>query len=119
MRWAGWWLGPLLGGASAYAVYFLLREIWGHCRYGINASARGFELLFGEIPRTFLIASVLTGVVYALLCRIPLRGRTALAVLGAVLVAVAVVWVTVSVRHNPYHDGTVCVPPWFPVWVLL
>ncbi|SIE47675.1 Uncharacterised protein [Mycobacteroides abscessus subsp. abscessus] len=23
MRWAGWWLGPLLGGIGAYAVYVL------------------------------------------------------------------------------------------------
>ncbi|SKR79609.1 Uncharacterised protein [Mycobacteroides abscessus subsp. abscessus] len=30
MRWAGWWLGPLLGGIGAYAVYVLLREIWGN-----------------------------------------------------------------------------------------
>lgn len=69
MRWAGWWLGPLLGGIGAYAVYVLLREIWGNCRIGINASARGFELMFGDVLRTFLIIALLCGVAYALLCR--------------------------------------------------
>lgn len=38
--------GPLLGAVSAYTVYLLLREIWGSCRVGINASARGFPFYF-------------------------------------------------------------------------
>ncbi|PVA13648.1 hypothetical protein D2E64_16615 [Mycobacteroides abscessus] len=86
MRWAGWWLGPLLGGIGAYAVYVLLREIWGNCRIGINASARGFELMFGDVLRTFLIIALLCGVAYALLCRIPVKWSVILAVFGATVV---------------------------------
>lgn len=119
MRWAGWWLGPLLGIVSAYAVYVLLREIWGACRVGINASARGFSLVFLEMPRTFAIVAVVAGVVYALLRRVPVKWRTSLAIVGAVLVAIAVVWITVSIQHYPYDDGSDCVPPWWPHWIPL
>lgn len=56
MRWAGWRLGQLLGLVSACAVYVLLREIWGVCRVGINASARGFSLVFLDMPRTFALS---------------------------------------------------------------
>ncbi|CPU62389.1 Uncharacterised protein [Mycobacteroides abscessus] len=105
MRWAGWWLGPLLGGIGAYAVYVLLREIWGNCRIGINASARGFELMFGDVLRTFLIIALLCGVAYALLCRIPVKWSVILAVFGATVAAVALVWITVSLRHHSYTDG--------------
>lgn len=72
-----------------------------------------------DAPEAFLITSVLSGVAYALLYRIPIWGRTVLAVVGAVLVAVAVVWVTVSIKHYPYDDGYHCIPPWFPTWIPL
>lgn len=118
-RWAGWWLGPLLGCIGAYAAYLLLREIWGNCRIGVNASARGFELILGEVPRTFLIISLLSGIVYALLCRIPFKWSVALAAFGATVAAVVVVWITVSLRHYPYMDGYDCIPPWWPSWIPL
>lgn len=117
-RWAGWWLGPLLGIVSAYTVYVLLREIWGNCRIGINASARGFQLLF-EMPRSFVIVAVLSGVTYALLRRVPVRWQTPLALVGAVVMAIAVVWTIVSIQHYPYDDGYDCVPPWWPGWIPL
>ena len=108
-----------MGAVSAYAVYVLLREIWGACRIGINASARGFSLVFAEMPRTFAIGAVLCGAAYALLRRVPVPWRTPLAVVGAVMVAIAIVWITVSVRHYPYDDGYDCLPTWWPGWIPL
>lgn len=118
MRWAGWWLGPLLGVVSTYAIYVLLREIWGSCRIGINASARGFELV-GDMPRNFVIVAVLSGAIYALLRRAPVTWRTPLALVGAVVAAVTVVWIIVSIQHYPYDDGYDCIPPWWPRWIPL
>lgn len=119
MRWASWWLGPLLGGIGAYSVYVLLREIWGNCRFGVNASSRGFELIFGEVTRTFFIVALASGVVYAVLRRIPVRWSVALAAFGALVTAVVAVWITVSVRHHPYTDSYDCIPPWWPSWIPL
>lgn len=119
MRWAGWWLGPLLGLLSAGAVVVLLARMWHFCHIGINSSANGFDLFFGEAPDVFAITAVSSGLTYALLYRIPTKWRTVLAVVGAVVVAIVVVWIRVSIRHDPYDDGYDCIPPWFPHWIPL
>lgn len=119
MPWAGCWLGPLLGAASAGAVYTLLREIKDSCRIGINASARGFSMVFSEAPRTFMVVAVASAMAYALLRRAPVTGRTALAVIGAVSVALVVVWITVATQHHPYGGNRDCLPGWWPRWISL
>lgn len=62
---------------------------------------------------------MVAGVVYALLRRVPVKWRTTLAVAGAVLVAIAVVWIIVSIQHYPYDDGSDCVVPWWLHWIPL
>lgn len=86
MRWAGWWLGPLLGVASAYAIVVLLVPRWLDCRHGTDAAALGVALQV-EIFMTFWSVAALSGVVYALLYRIQVRWRTPLALAGAVVMA--------------------------------
>lgn len=98
MRWAGWWLGPLLGVVSAYGLLVLLVPRWLDCRHGTDAAALGIGILL-EIFMTFWIVAALSGVAYALLCRVSVRVRwqAPLALAGAVALAIAVVWITVSI----------------------
>lgn len=118
MRWAGWWLGPFLGVASAYTVFVLLGRIWHFCHMGIP-SANGFALLFIHASAAFLAAAALSGATYALLYRTPVRGRSVVAALGAVAVAAMTVWIVVWVAFDPNADGYKCVPPWWPQWIPL
>ncbi|WP_396908138.1 hypothetical protein [Mycolicibacterium sp.] len=89
------------------------------CRIGINASARGFSLVFSEAPRTFMVVAVASAMAYALLRRAPVTGRTALAVIGAVSVALVVVWITVATQHHPHGGNRDCLPGWWPRWISL
>lgn len=82
-------------------------------------SANGFALLFINAPAAFLAAAVLSGVTYALLYRIPVKGRSGVAALGAVAVAAMIVWIVILVEFDPYADGYNCVPPWWPQWIPL
>lgn len=117
MRWAGWWLGPLLGVVSAYGILVLLVPRWLDCRHGTDAAALGVAIQV-EIFMTFWIVAALTGLTYALLCRVSVRWRALLAVTGAVVVAVAAVWITVSIQEW-LLDDTVCAPPWRLRWISL
>lgn len=115
MRLAGWWLGPLLGLVSAYGVGVLLVPRWLDCRHGTDAAALGMALQV-EIFFVFWGVAALSGVVYALLYRVPLRWRVPLALAGAALVAVAAVWIAVSIQEW-LLDDTFCAPPWRLRWI--
>lgn len=115
MRWAGWWLGPLLGVVSAYGILVLLVPRWLGCRHGTDAAALGVAIQV-EIFMSFWIVAALSGVAYTLLYRVPVRGRTPLALAGAVVMAIAVVWITVSMQEW-LLDDTFCAPPWRLRWI--
>ncbi|MEV0669506.1 hypothetical protein [Mycobacterium sp. NPDC050441] len=115
MRWAGWWLGPLLGVVSAYGLLVLLIPRWLDCRHGTDAAALGIVIQF-EIFMTFWIVAALSGVAYAWLYCLRVRWRTPLALAGAVVLAIAAVWIIVSIQEWVLDD-TSCAPPWRLRWI--
>ncbi|MGA5542993.1 hypothetical protein ACPCIR_14165 [Mycobacterium sp. NPDC051198] len=117
MRWAGWWLGPLLGVVSAYGILVLLVPRWLDCRHGTDAAALGVAIQ-AEVFMALCIVAALSWVTYELLYLIPVRWRALLAVTGAVVVAVAAIWITVSIQEW-LLDDTVCAPPWRLRWISL
>ncbi|MBN3511992.1 hypothetical protein JYB55_24485 [Mycolicibacterium septicum] len=95
----------------------LLVPRWLGCRHGTDAAALGIAMQV-EIFFAFWGVAALSGVVFALLYRVPVRWRTLLALAGAVVMAGAAVSITVSIQEW-LLDDTFCPPPWRLHWLPL
>ncbi|WP_238395451.1 hypothetical protein [Mycolicibacterium sp. CBMA 295] len=100
---------------SVYGLLVLLVPRWLGCRHGTDAAALGVAIQV-EIFMTFWIVASLSGVAYALLYRVLVRWRTPLALAGAVVLAIAAVWITVSIQEW-LLGATFCAPPWRLRWI--
>jgi hypothetical protein len=119
MRLAGFATCVAVSAITAIASGLLLGRIWSSCDVGIN-SANSIALLFLYIPLTFVVAAVITGLVYTGVQR--LSGSAGLASASTVVVAVAVVWLVLALSHTGDYPSAICpnsLPPWWPSWIPL
>jgi hypothetical protein len=117
-------IGPAVCAAvsamAALATVMLLGRIWNSCDVGVNNSANSIALLSLYLPGVFIVAALVTVLAYAAVRRA--GGSTSLACLSAVVVAVAVGWVAVSLFHGADYPSPICdnnVPVWWPSWIPL
>jgi uncharacterized BrkB/YihY/UPF0761 family membrane protein len=117
-------VGTALGIISATAAMTLLSRMWAACDVGINAAANSLGLLFFTAPIVMLFAAFGSALAFWAVARTARRWSQLVACVGAVLVALIVVWVDLAVEHNPGGDypSPVCdenVPSWWPGWIPL
>jgi hypothetical protein len=93
----------------------LLIPLWLGCRHGQDAAALGL-VIYLEKYKTLGLVAVLCGVAYQLLYRVPVKRRTLLALAGTVVVAIAIIGITLLTQQWLYDD-TFCPPPWRLRWV--
>jgi uncharacterized membrane protein YGL010W len=108
-----------ISAMAAIAAGVLLGRIWSACDVGINA-ANSLALVLLYIPVIFVVAAMITGLVYAGVQR--LSGSAVLACTSAVVAAVAVVWIAQTVSHTGDYPSPTCpdnLPLWWPSWIPL
>jgi hypothetical protein len=119
MRLAGFATCVAVSAMAAVVSGVLLGRIWSACEVGINA-ANSLALLLLYIPVIFVVAVVITGLVYTGVQR--LSGSAVLACTSAVVAAVAVVWIAQALSHTGDYPSPTCpdnLPPWWPSWIPL
>jgi hypothetical protein len=116
---AGFATCATVSATAAIGSGFLLGRIWSACDVGIN-SANSIALLFLYIPVIFVVAAVITGLVYTGVQRI--SGSAVVASTSTVVAAVAIVWVVQVLFHMGDYPSPSCpdhLPPWWPGWIPL